>query len=676
MATVTNRRMPLSCEPCRERKIRCPRNTNRGRGPCETCVRRGIPPPKCVYLRDLHLSREYANVPQVENSALISRINKLEELLHHHVGTQSQTTNESDPRSHLPSPESSLQLDSQAARHDSFTIEGPSPTPAILTLGTLVQSDTGHEHYEPSSSRWSSILRVNPATSGLKGDLDVRDAGNSFPFVMQSVGMHELLSMLPPLSPCDELKNIFFGVYAPLFHVLHDPTFEAAYSQFRQEPDQVSLSWLALLFAILSVAITAVPEENTLLHELGRCKTTLENMSLLCARYRAAAMKCLEADHYLWRHNLQTLQTLVLLIYGINHTHGQSWALLGTARNIALSLGCHVDPDAFNLDIVAAEERRRCWAGLNMLYTIQNTTLGNLESVHTHSNVKPPLDVNDDQLVSGSPVPHSPQVGPSQMSYLLLKFDLYDICSRICNTIFGTSKTPTFGAISLLDAEIAAQQDNLNYKYLLGTTTLSLADSHAVHLNILFGYSHQLVLLLHRPVLMHQFIGEAGIRYTVENFTTSRSKCVESSRALLGIHRMLHEDEAYRPYRWYNRGLGSFHAFHAIVLLAYIHGTSTDLDSTTLELLRRDILDGLAVFEQIEQSGLSKICERATPILKSLLYVTTQEVRHASTQPCAKEFQQSYEGLDMFLGSLEPHQWLSPSTMDWGEWDATMLNVL
>lgn len=401
--------------------------------------------------------------------------------------------------------------------------------------------------------------------------------------------------------------------------MLHDPTFEAAYNKFCQEPNEASFSWLALLFAILSVAVTAVPEEDALLLELGRCKTASENMTLLCSRYRTAAMKCLEADHYLWRHNLNTLQALVLLVYGINHTHGQSWALLGTARNIALSLGCHVDPDEFGLELVAAEERRRCWAALNMLYTIQNTTLGNLESLHTNSNVKPPLDVNDEQLIPGRELIASPQSGPSQMSYLLLKFGLYDTCSRICNSVFGLDKRPNFETIMALDAEIVAQQDNLNYKYLFDTATSSLADPHAVHLNILFGYSHQLTLLLHRPVLMHQFTGDASTRYNTENVITSRGRCIESSRALLGIHQMLHEDEVYRPYRWYNRGLGSFHAFHAVVFLAYIYGTSTDLDSTVLELLRRDIYDALAIFEQIEHCGMSRVCQKATPILKNLL---------------------------------------------------------
>lgn len=53
-----------------------------------------------------------------------------------------------------------------------------------------------------------------------------------------------------------------------------------------------------------------------------------------------------------------------------------------------------------------------------------------------------------------------------------------------------------------------------------------------------------------------------------------------------------------------------------------------------------------------------------------------QEANHVSSQSYAQDLQQSCEGLDMFIGSLEPHQWLSPSTMNWGEWDAAMPNVL
>jgi hypothetical protein len=122
----------------------------------------------------------------------------------------------------------------------------------------------------------------------------------------------------------------------------------------------VSFSWLALLFYILSISVTALDEESTLPYDLGWNDSMMNNIASLQSRYRMAAMQCLAADQYLWKHNMQTLQALILLIYGINHSHGQTWALLGTSYNIALSLGCHIDPDAFGLDIVQCEERRRC----------------------------------------------------------------------------------------------------------------------------------------------------------------------------------------------------------------------------------------------------------------------------------------------------------------------------
>ncbi|KAG5759588.1 hypothetical protein H9Q69_014254 [Fusarium xylarioides] len=81
----SNRRMPLSCEPCRRRKIKCPRNNSRGRTPCDTCVRRGIPDNECIYLRD-QSSRRNAQMPRhADNSALVARIDRLEELLRQSV---------------------------------------------------------------------------------------------------------------------------------------------------------------------------------------------------------------------------------------------------------------------------------------------------------------------------------------------------------------------------------------------------------------------------------------------------------------------------------------------------------------------------------------------------------------------------------------------------------------
>lgn len=191
----------------------------------------------------------------------------------------------------------------------------------------------------------------------------------------------------------------------------------------------MSLAWLALLFVVLGTAVSALPSESHLLHDLSRSATTVSKMADLSERYRSLAMRCLEADHYLWNHNVLTLQALVLLIYGIGHSHGQAWTLLGLAHHLALSIGAHIDPSAFDLDIVECEERRRCWAGLKMLYTSQNTAMGHIGLAHPFlpSNCRRPLDVDDDDLVPGHvEVARTTDSGKAtQMTYLLLKFRLY-----------------------------------------------------------------------------------------------------------------------------------------------------------------------------------------------------------------------------------------------------------
>ncbi|RSM03751.1 hypothetical protein CDV31_010370 [Fusarium ambrosium] len=313
-------------------------------------------------------------------------------------------------------------------------------------------------------------------------------------------------------------------------------------------------------------------------------------------------------------------------------------------------------------------------------------------STFTPSSVKAPLDVNDDELVAGFEVPIS-RNGPTPMSYLLLKFDLYGLCTRICSEVFGSLRAPSYDAIQALDSEISALQEVLNYKYLFDTT---LPVHHAVQLNILFGYSHQLTLLLHRPILRQR---TADMRYSGENLLRSQRKCIESSQALLIIHRTLYEDAMFRPYQWYNRGLGSFHAFHAAVCLAHICTSGMSVDASTKDALRRELQGSLEIFEQMAKTGMSAVCQKAAPVLKKLLYVpqlttflkltetsgmiTPQESQHPAPsmapdspahQTAVNSHQSGLEFLEEPIDNLAPQQWLSPSTMGWEEWETFLEN--
>jgi hypothetical protein len=81
---------------------------------------------------------------------------------------------------------------------------------------------------------------------------------------------------------------------------------------------------------LLSLVVTALEDEDPVLPDLARGADSSSNIRTLGKRYRDAAMKCLATQGVFWgRHNVQSLQALVLLGYAMSHSQEQTWVLLG-----------------------------------------------------------------------------------------------------------------------------------------------------------------------------------------------------------------------------------------------------------------------------------------------------------------------------------------------------------
>jgi hypothetical protein len=588
----------------------------------------------------------------------------------------------------------------------------------ILGPSGLTKTKRGYESYRPLLHQWPIDLRGQSRTQDPAVALGQFDADDDdLPVLLAQTSQHDLLALLPPASFCDELKEVYLRVFAPLFHVLHDPTFCEEYAAFQSCSEDSSLSWLALLYAVFAVAVTALDEDSHILKDLGRSTSRSANVALLTKRYRAAALHCLQTDQFLWRHNLHTLQALIILIYGISHTHGPAWALLGLSRNVAVSIGCHVDPDELGLEIIEAEQRRRCWAALNMLHTSQNVSLGGLDPTPLPSNVKMPLDVDDDEIghVAGDLATNrgwGSASRPSQMSYLLYKFRLYKVSSQICGCVSSASSKslPEYDEIQNLDGEISQQHDIWNCRYITDSSLIDLPHYQTVQINILFIYSHHLILLLHRPVIMQEIIRSANRQnrhYTISQSLDSRRRCIESACVVLEGFERLHMKNEFRPYRWYTNGLGSFYAFHAALFLSFVSTAPYNALAAQLPRIQNLLQGTLRIFEEIADRGMSRICPRAVPVLRRVWYVTTGQRHHrliltffstirsaghdrpgdvpnpvnvlspAKTTPPRERMSflpgnqpepDNPEHLGFFLDSLQPQYWLSPASMDWNAW--------
>lgn len=465
-----------------------------------------------------------------------------------------------------------------------------------------------------------------------------------------------------------------------LFHVLHDPTFDFVYEQFRLDSTTVPLSWLALLFVVLAIAITALDENHHLLRDLGRESSSGANIKMLSARYRSAAMQCLAADNFLYQHNLQTVQSLVLLIYAMNHANISSWSLLGMTLNIAVRIGCHVDPSRLSLGTIEGEERRRCWAALMMLYTVQNTCLGNIAPQNITADVELPADMDDEQLTyspfdSGDAVDKSRP--PSKMSYILYKFRLYNIAAEICQCAMDQQLADPRMVLAL-DQKLANEDQEHTSRF----SDQNLPVYHIAHHYILQSYTHHLYLVLHRTSLNSQ---GAGNNLTVQ----SRHRCKMSAVTILEAHSHLYWTAEFLPYQWYVNGLGSFHAFLAVSVLIVL--------SNIMRTLGEDFSGLQALIEQCLQrfesmASRSDVCAKAVVILRRVLGSNNQAATvppsvalndstslHSGnpyqypispTSDSERNAMNNYDWisnpeLEALLFDMAPQQWMAPSTFTW-----------
>ncbi|KAH8807275.1 putative Zn(II)2Cys6 transcription factor [Xylogone sp. PMI_703] len=657
MAPNLTSRLPLSCENCRQRKIRCIRVGHRT--PCDTCLRRG-------YASTCRFRREGDSVSTNEqHSELLNRIAALEDLIRQTADTRTRSDHG------IPSPVSALGAASSSQGTE------PSP-PASISSGRLIVSASQHVRYVPYKGMGDANLldAMEEPVVSMTGGFPCFP--NSVPFQRQ-----ELLYSLPPTKYCDELITIFFNVFSPLFHILHDPSFMDRYREFQHDPQSTPLAFLALLFVVLSLAITALDDQHPLLADLGRESTPAANIRSIAAQYRSAAMRCLSADNFMWQHNLHTVQCLVLLIYAINHAHGPAWPLLGTTLHIAVAIGCAVDPDRLNVDPIEAEERRRCWAALTMLYTIQNTCLGNISPTKVEADVAPPADVDDEDIGSGRHLhviePGMSEAPPTKMSYILLKFRLYNLAGDICQLVASAS-VPDRDVAIRLDERLRSEQQCHITRF---ADIWSLPVYHIAHFFILSNYTNHLLLLLHRP-----YVGASGGGRSPQHYDPrgeSIEKCEQAAMNVLSNYEILHSKTEFKPYRWYVHGLGSFHAFLAVTTVLVLLGQH-DVPEESRIRMEKAMQQCLYLFRNT--AARSEICAKATSILDPIMQELQRETNRPATSqvgvaPVAEnpalnslaweafqphpemEMWNSPPQLESLMNEIACEQWLAPSGFPW-----------
>ncbi|KFA80671.1 hypothetical protein S40288_01750 [Stachybotrys chartarum IBT 40288] len=587
------RRQPLSCEPCRHSKLRCDR-----RLPCETCAKRGWQD-KCSY-------------DAAQRGSL--------------RGIRRRKTRDSTAEAVALPPVQQLVSPSEPASHRS-----QSP--------------------EPIHHRWDNILRRPPINQNVSATST--DVGFSLLFG-PSVHINDLLARLPPDTVGEYLVSRYFASICPLFHVLHGPTFQKQYTAFLANPQQTNLSWLALLFAICSLTVRTIPATDPGLAELWQNRPMPQNLSALSQEYRNAAMMCLAQDQFLIRHNLNTLEALLVIIQIINENVGAeyAWALLGSALNIAIALRCHSDsPD---ISCIERERRRRCWAGILIVHSDQALLYRDTDLSHL-CNMKTPMpsDANDSDILESGILTRPREASgpePTQMSLMRFQIRLFHLLTDICNHISSADRLDEASLIRL-DAAVAEEQQKWDSLYLVDGARSILDTAGYAKWCMLQAFAHQIYLLLHRP--FHTTRSGQG-RFRAE----SRDRCIKSGLALLDIHRQLCELPCLKCYRWTVKGTITYNALHGAVAL-----TSCLLDTAHGPPSTEHIAAIDAIVHRLEKlQGCSPACASVYPILRHL----QSRLACQNPPPCTDQVTVE-ERFDEWISNMD---WFRPDDIGWNFWES------
>ncbi|KAF3386367.1 hypothetical protein F1880_001394 [Penicillium rolfsii] len=603
-------RKPVNCAPCRLSKLKCDRKI-----PCAACEK-----------RDRVESCHYRK-PDSDNARGIDTA------FAKSPGAQdySQVRKTQAPSTHL------------------------SATTPTQTTASLAPSEPGQQgHQDDSHREWDALLQrpmdAFTPTMAIPNDPFTSPRNIAFPFPFgPTVTKHEVLAILPPPHCCDYIVTKFFTRLSPLFHILHGPTFQKQYNAFRQDSSETSLSWVALLFAICSATMNTMEKDDTILLELWPQLQGNHDIAELAYRFRTAALICLSLDQFMIRHNLSTLEALLILVYTISNHEGaeRAWALLGLTLNIGVALKCNAESNGPHINFIDVERRRRCWAGILLVHTYQATFFRDVDmSALLNIEATMPADVNDNDIREEGIT--SPSSQPTQMSLMTCKIRMFKLSTKVCRHLASTSKFDEV-TLSLLDSQVAEEQRQWDNIFLVDGSPSVLDPSSYAHWCILQLYAHQLYLLLHRP-----FCKSRGPCFR----SASQVKCIISGSAMLDVHRQFCELPRLRHYKWLLSGLTSFYAIHgAIALVSCLLDEPQSLD---LSPYRADFDAAIARIDKLQNK--SQVCSKAYPVLAHLQTLLLSE-RLQSSDVINYEFDATFDDW------IDNVQWLNPTSIDWTFWD-------
>lgn len=492
----TQARIAQACDRCRSKKIRC----DGIRPSCTQCTNVGFECKTSDKLSRRAFPRGYTESLEERVRVLEGEVRELKDLLDEKdekIDMLSRIHSQSPPRTSSPgrsskSPAVSEPPQTPQEKDQVFKVQ---QAPLLLDDENrdiyFVGSSSGRAFVEAFKQR---AQETGKSCSDINSNAFFGTGTKSSPSHLPN---HAVSFKAPPRLVSDQMINIFFQEWAPLFPVLHRPTFLSLYEQYVAGPETVvdkkSIAKLNLVFGI--AALSSDPRDG-------------QDVESFETQWQSAI------ESFLMDNDVTTLQCLVLaqIFCLVKADYSRLLKYKGLAVGLSQRLGLHQSQKRFALGALTSETRKKVfWS----LYTVDCFSAAHLglprllrdEDVHCEY----PVDADDEYVTEQGFLPTLPGES-TKLSSALALFRVSRILSKVLTDLYPASSTHeiSFGTIASLANDLEewsktlAPHLKLTFQQDKPSTNVTSSRSPVLSL----AYYH-IQSLIYRPVVVSN-LGDKG----------------------------------------------------------------------------------------------------------------------------------------------------------------------
>lgn len=352
---------------------------------------------------------------------------------------------------------------------------------------------------------------------------------------VSNIGRTDLLKRFPPRQIANDLITRYFATENPSAHIIHPPTFRKQYERHWANPEQTSIAWLGMCYAMMSLALQSY-------HRAGDAPMAHRDAWEQSLSYLEYTSECLV--HADFTQPVVFMLETLCLYYQAEYARSRDaetgiWILMGIIVRLAMRSGLHRDPGPYkSLTPFQAEMRRRLWTFIHTTDILMSFQIGMPSLIKSKDcDVAFPANLHDEEMDEDIKImpPSRPWGEMTPMSFMLVNTHMTMVLGKILEETCAIDNL-TYDTANKLDSELREVRARVPPHLCMKTREESSLDSGGL---IMQRFSLDLVYHKGQTMLHRKFLSAAR-----ENprYYESRKTCIDSCMEMLSHQVTLHAE--------------------------------------------------------------------------------------------------------------------------------------